>query len=86
MPDQDQRLRGSVQGVENRPDALLVGGSGVVKRKLGSGHGMAACLECLRDAIPAGRVVPGTVQQRESSHLAWSNRREARTPAPVPLL
>ena len=32
MPDHDQRLLGSVQGVEHRPHAVLVGGSGVVKR------------------------------------------------------
>jgi hypothetical protein len=86
MPDNDQRLLGVVQGVEHRTDAVLVGGSGVVKRKLGSGDRVAAYLERLRDAIPAGRVVPGPVQQRESSHLAWSNRREARTPALVSLL
>ena len=50
MSHDHHRLLGAVQGIEHRPDALLVSGRGIVKRKLRSGCRVPERLELFRAA------------------------------------
>ena len=73
MADDDHRLGGALERFDRGTGAFLEARLRIVERQLRR-HGLVAALsKLLRDRVPAGAVVPGTVDQADGGHGVMSN-------------